>query len=525
MLITGTFKDLDDNTITVTIYNRDKTGNTITIGNTDLDDVYFTADPVSIETQCDDSFTHVMKRSCTISVITNIYLGDYLFANNMRSIVVNVFKNNDCIFAGYVTPNTYSQGYSNVYEQLDIQCIDVLSTMQYEYLCKINTYDTDKSQLELSQFSYILEQVDLTRTDNIISNYPINTMGTEIWVETWFEKVGGAYYAVETKLIKLDNDTAITTNVTRRGRMLEITSKNGELDDPVIINGKKHYKRYMWVTINGTDEINTGDWFPGNEMPEPQETQVVWEVIGVIRLNPNYYVTNEVGTAVLDDGSTIPNYDHRYGDTPLNYDLVYDTISNTIYSGTTEYLRKIPHVTYDNVDYYFEEDAERDIALTTYNMIVEANTDDFRPDRGQKLILGRTRTGTYLYGITTPDAVDFSGMLFVSSAVKVIVISYNDDLDFSAFAQNCTSLQYARIDCYSFVDMGNIFNGCTKLANIVFNVLEPYTDGVNNDFANVPSWAMIYVPDDEIDLFLGAPYDNYTLQPLSYINILPIERQ
>ena len=74
MLITGTFKDIDDNTISVMIYNSNITGvNNIVIGNTDLDDVYFSSDPVNISTQCDDTFTHVIKRSCTISVITKIY--------------------------------------------------------------------------------------------------------------------------------------------------------------------------------------------------------------------------------------------------------------------------------------------------------------------------------------------------------------------------------------------------------------------------------------------------------------------
>lgn len=524
MLITGTFKDLDDNTITVVIYNRDKAGNNITIGDTDLDDVYFASDPVSIETQCDDTFTHVMKRSCTISLITKIYLGDYLFANNMRSIVVNVFKGEECIFAGYVTPNTYSQGYSNVYEQLDIQCIDVLSSMQYEYLCTVNNYKEEKSQLELEPFSYILKDVGIDRTDYIVNNYPLTTLGQEIWVETWFEKVENAYYAIETKVIKLNNDAAITTNETRRGRMLEITSRDGDLDDPDIVNGKKYYKRYIYVTINGNVEINTGDWFRGNLMPGPQIDHIDWRVIGVIRTNPDYYVTNEVATAYLDDGSSIPNYDTRYGDVSLPATMLRDTIENTMYSGNTEYFRYIPCVTYDNKKYFFEEDSIIAEAVNSHHIFVECSEDSFNPGAGTQTLIGLNLEGNYIIALDINDVTDLSMLFYGTDIIKMVTVRPYNYLDCGSMCANCTSLKYARIDTYSFADIDDMFKGCTKLSNIVLNVIETYTIGDEDDFEGVPSWAMIYVQDGLIDEYYAyPPYYNYTIEPLSEKNILPIE--
>lgn len=524
MLITGTFKDIDNNTIVVDIYNRDITGNNITIGLTDNDDVYFASDTLHIESQCDDTFTHVIKRSCTISLVTKIYLGDYLFANNMRSIVVNVYKNNVCIFAGYVTPNTYSQGYSNVYEQLDIQCIDVLSCMQYEYLCGVNTYETDKSNLQLSQFSNILEQVDVKRSDFIINNYPVTSLGEEIWVETGFTTDGKYYYALETKVIKLNNNAAINTNEVRQNESrLTVTYVQSSMNDTVVVDGKYHYKNYIYVTINGTP-TNTGNWIVGDELPPPEVVEIIWTVTGVVRETVNLYHTEETATAILSDNSTIKNYDYRWGSTSLPYTLEIDTIQNTMYSGSTEYLKRLPCVTYDNKKYYFPQDAEVGVAINTYDIIVETIDDDFRPGGGTITEIGRTRFGTYLFGINHNYGANIGMMLYGTNINKAIIINHNYNVDCNNLCHDCTSLEYVRIDAYSFSDIEDIFYNCRKLSNIVLNVITTYVDGAESDFYNLPSWTMIYVQDSKISEYSNVlPYSNYTVLPMSDLGIMPLE--
>ena len=56
MYIHGQFKDIDERIYTV-IISDGKTTPDITIGENGL---FFSADPVNIETECDDFFTHII---------------------------------------------------------------------------------------------------------------------------------------------------------------------------------------------------------------------------------------------------------------------------------------------------------------------------------------------------------------------------------------------------------------------------------------------------------------------------------
>jgi hypothetical protein len=107
MTIKGTFKDLENNTITVTIYNKENGDPDIEID--ESTDIRFGEEPVVIKTETRDMFKHVIGHSCTISLVTKRWLGDYLFASKADSIVVNVYRGaNECLFAGFVVPSTYN---------------------------------------------------------------------------------------------------------------------------------------------------------------------------------------------------------------------------------------------------------------------------------------------------------------------------------------------------------------------------------------------------------------------------------
>lgn len=526
MLITGTFKDIDDNTISVMIYNNNITGvNNIVIGNTDLDDVYFSSDPVNISTQCDDTFTHVIKRSCTISLITKIYLGQYLYANNIRSIMVNVFRNGNIIFAGYVTPNTYNQGYANVYEELNIECVDALSVMQNEYMCNETEYSAFKQSSGFVPFIRIMENNLKYNTVPIISNIPITEYGTYIWVETGFVKENTHYYAIETKVLRLDNDTAITSNVTRRGRQLTPQFRMGTKDDPAIRNGKKYYKNYIWVTINGTDEINTGDYILGPEI-EVTVVSVTWAETGVTRVAYHEYYVVETATATCDDGSIIPNYDTRNG-RQLSYSVVHDLVSNTMYEGKLEYYRNVPRVSLNTKNYYFYEDVEKSMRVGTYDIegIMHGNgTTTIDSSRGTITMLGPAVNG-FMFGVTLiDDESDLSG-LFEEQDIYMISHVPVGYIDIGNMCKNCTELEYVRMDTYGFADIEDVFYGCDQLGTIVFNIVDVYGVGEANDFHGVPSWATIYVQDDKVDDFAELlPFANYTVTTLSSLGILPIKR-
>lgn len=123
-MITGQFRDKKDTLYTVNI----GASANLTIGE---DGIYFGGNPVEITCDIDSTFDHIIKHSATITFLTDQYIGDQLFANNPRDISVEIFKGNDCIFSGYVEPNTFSQPYARIKDEFTVNCIDALSTMQY----------------------------------------------------------------------------------------------------------------------------------------------------------------------------------------------------------------------------------------------------------------------------------------------------------------------------------------------------------------------------------------------------------
>lgn len=166
MRIYGTFKDQNNATITVIIQNNNLTGNDINIDTSS--DIRFSDDPVVITTDCDDSFVHIIKTSATISLVSKSWLGDYLFADNYTSIAVNVLKGSTVLFAGYVTPNTFSQDYAHDWESITINCVDKLSILEDRYITEESDYETIKANVTTKTFMELLDMMGLDDNDLVL---------------------------------------------------------------------------------------------------------------------------------------------------------------------------------------------------------------------------------------------------------------------------------------------------------------------------------------------------------------------
>lgn len=156
--IHGTFKDREDNTITVEI--RSRLGNyQCTIGDDHDSDIFFTDDPIHIETVCDDLFTHIIKKQCTINLLSKVYLGDKLFAGNSESVGVLVYKNEDTIFQGFIEPDTFNQPYAKTLEPFTINCIDFLGTLQYHSLLDLHSYQNLLEDSDIYTFNDYIDMM------------------------------------------------------------------------------------------------------------------------------------------------------------------------------------------------------------------------------------------------------------------------------------------------------------------------------------------------------------------------------
>lgn len=129
MYIHGSFLSQQGDTITVHIVTGNDRTQTIEIG-TEKADVYFSDDPAEIENEVNDTFDVLLRNSAKIRLLCGNLITN-LFSTSCRDAVVNIYKNDTCIFAGYIEPQTLSQPYNDRWDELELNCIDALSALQY----------------------------------------------------------------------------------------------------------------------------------------------------------------------------------------------------------------------------------------------------------------------------------------------------------------------------------------------------------------------------------------------------------
>lgn len=129
MYIHGSFLSQRGDTITVHIVTGNDRTQTIEIG-TEKADVYFSEEPAEIENEVNDTFDVLLRNSAKIRLLCGNLITN-LFSTSCRDAVVNIYKNDTCIFAGFIEPQTLSQPYNDRWDELELNCIDALSTLQY----------------------------------------------------------------------------------------------------------------------------------------------------------------------------------------------------------------------------------------------------------------------------------------------------------------------------------------------------------------------------------------------------------
>ena len=153
----GQFRNVKNELIAVQITNGAPTP---VVEITRQNGIWFSSDPVQIESDVENTFEHLLRKSCTINLITRDYIGKDLFADNAKSVDIKV-KNedkNEFLFQGYLEPNTFNQGFAMPLEEFSLNCVDFISTLQYE---KYNgttpdNYEQKKKSAKLTTFKEML---------------------------------------------------------------------------------------------------------------------------------------------------------------------------------------------------------------------------------------------------------------------------------------------------------------------------------------------------------------------------------
>lgn len=161
MYFYGSFLTQLGETVTVHIVTKNSRAKQVEIGD-DESGVFFTTDPVEIESSVNDTFDHLLRSQATIRLLTRDFIQDF-FCTSCMDAVVNIFKGGKCIFAGFIEPQTYSQGYNEVYDELEISCIDALSALQYSKYRDVGrlgvVYDVVRAEAEHYSFGAIIGNI------------------------------------------------------------------------------------------------------------------------------------------------------------------------------------------------------------------------------------------------------------------------------------------------------------------------------------------------------------------------------
>ena len=313
MWLIGTYKDIHNNTITVKIRNE-KNGDNIEIGGALVK--FAAEDAVTIDCDRDDYFTHIIKKSATIRLVTRIYLGDYLWAANQKSVIVNILRNGKCVFAGYVTPNTYTQDYVEEWTTLDVNCRDLLSTLEDTNLVDKDKYDNFKQNAQTISLKDYLTLFGILKANLNLDNYPQPAfMSHFVWITDGYIYQDGVFYAklIEVEQVTIDGQVKnIATGNYKRGKVLE---PNWILDETktTTYNGLKYNLEFAYLDIdgNGTYETRTN---VSRRTAEPifdqvyRDTVTYGDVIEQIHLQEYTVTTNVTRTYVVDYGI------HKVGD-------------------------------------------------------------------------------------------------------------------------------------------------------------------------------------------------------------------
>lgn len=161
MYITGSFVNQQGDTVTVHIVTGADRSEVLEIGS-ESSGLYFTDDPAETVSEVNDTFDHLLRQSATIRLLSRNFIPDF-FSTSCRNAVVNIYKGDVCVFAGFIEPQTYSQPYNEVYDEIELNCIDALSALQYSKYKDVGAlgvlYDVVKNEAAQRSFLDIIQEI------------------------------------------------------------------------------------------------------------------------------------------------------------------------------------------------------------------------------------------------------------------------------------------------------------------------------------------------------------------------------
>ena len=161
MYLHGHFYNQENDRIEVHILIGGDRTKEVVIGEAESE-LSFSEDPVELTSQVNDTFDHLLCQQATVRLLTRNYRPEF-FCASCWDAVVNVYRGDTCLFAGYIEPQTYSQNYNEEQDEIELNCIDALTALQYSKYRNVGTlgavYDVIKAEAEQRTFLSVMREI------------------------------------------------------------------------------------------------------------------------------------------------------------------------------------------------------------------------------------------------------------------------------------------------------------------------------------------------------------------------------
>lgn len=324
MYIHGTFTSQRGEAVAVHIVTKGDRSQELEVG-TEASDTYFTDDPVEITSEVGDTFDVLLRQSAKVRLLCGGFISD-LFSATCRDAVVNVYKGGKCVFAGFVEPMTFSQPYNDRWDELELNCVDALSALQYSKHMSVGTLGVPYAlaREEASERTF-LDIVGGALAGVAADLDIVGGEGARLWYDgsKAIDGEAGNSHAIFSQLkisdlLFLGGDEA---DVWGQDAVVESILKF--LDLHVAQDGLD-FRIFSWATAKGSAQIEWADLLTGER--ETQSRQTVEISLSNVASDDTTISIGDVYnrlelTATLDDVDDLV-------ESPLDDDLVYSPYAN-----------------------------------------------------------------------------------------------------------------------------------------------------------------------------------------------------
>lgn len=307
----------------------------------------FTDDPVELTSQVNDTFDHLLCQQATVRLLARNFVPDF-FCASCRDAVVNIYREGECLFAGFIEPQSYSQGYNEEFDEIELSCIDALTALQYAKYRDVGSlgvlYNVVKAEAEQRTFLAMLKEIlgGVTAELDIVGG---NAMRYLYDGSKAVDDLAGNHYAIFgqmtiNELLFLGDEE---DDVWQQDEVLEEMLKYLNLH--IVQDGFTFYI-YSWESVKGGERIYWRDLLTGASVTTARQT-------------------TDIRTGIVTDTDTTISVGEVYNRLLLTAKV--ESMESVIESPLDDDLLKSPYKNYQKYMTEYSSDGEGSTAIDAFD--------------------------------------------------------------------------------------------------------------------------------------------------------------